>query len=528
MWRGQRSAVGLVMSSVLGVGLLGTDPVPERAEASWSAAAAAPVSRTSERPNIVFFLTDDMSTQHLRHMPNTRRLLFRQGARFSNFYASIPLCCPSRASILTGKYAHNTGVVGNSFRGGFQGFHTGDETSNTFAVALQQQAGYDTSLMGKYLNGYPFMSPSSPDHAVDPTYVPPGWSDWAVPIRGAFIGRNYDLNLNGRIVHKQGRLNYLGDYLNERTLTKIRRNHDGEGLALFLSFFGPHTPMPASPVEHRNRRLKRRLSRIGVPRTPDFNERDVSDKPAYIRDLPRIGRSARDELDVAFRRQVLSVTSIDRYVGMVVGALERTGQLDNTYLVFTSDHGYHMGAHRLEAGKNSPYLTDVRVPFAIRGPGIEPGTEVEQVTANIDLAPTFAEMAGTQLPYVHDGESLLTLARGHVPAEWRRYLFVQRGETSTYASSARSLNEPATEAEQSTEELIPRYRAVVSSHHTYVLHRTGEEELYDIREDPYQLDNLLAVPPDGRRVEHRRTHAEVQEALERLVGCVGVEACRVG
>jgi len=512
------AVAALVVLSVLqgGVG-----PAPAGASpTSSSVRTAEPV----ERPNIIFFLTDDMSSQHLPYMPNTRRLIFRQGASFESFHANIALCCPSRASILTGKYGHNTGILGNSYPGGFYGFHERDEATDTYALALRQ-AGYHTSLMGKYLNGYPYMR--SVPEPVDPTYVPPGWSDWAVPTRGAFFGRNYDLNLNGRIVHKEGPGNYLGDYLNDRTLRKIRRNRDGEGLAMFLSFFGPHNPMPASPVEKGNARLARRLSTVRVPRTPDFNERDVRDKPAFIRRMPRLDRRERAALDAAFRRQVLSVKSIDRYVGEVVRELRATGQLANTYLVFTSDNGYHMGSHRLRRGKNSAYETDVRLPLAIRGPGVEPGTQVGEVTGNIDLAPTFADMAGIDLPYEHDGESLLPLAQGLTP-HWRSYFLVQRGHTSTYATSARGLLEPAPEAEQETEESIPRYRSVISEGYTYVLHKSGEEELYDAREDPYQVDNLLAGASEQRDPELHGLHQRMQRALEDVTGCVGVEACRVG
>ncbi|WP_167305762.1 sulfatase family protein [Nocardioides euryhalodurans] len=512
----RKAVVAAAAALVTGLGHLG--PVPGDASGKRVEAAERQAAR---QPNIIFFLTDDMSSRHLRHMPNTRKLIFGQGASFTGFHANVPLCCPARASILTGKYAHNTGVLGNAYPGGFHGFHVGDEASRTFALALQQ-AGYHTSLMGKYLNGYPFMR-STPEHAVEPTYVPPGWSDWAVPIRRAFTGRNYDLNLNGEILRMQGPRNYLGDHLHDRAMTTIRRNRDRRGLALFLSFFGPHNPAPASPRERRDQELQRRVATLRAPRTPDFNEADVSDKPAYVRDLPVMGRQVRDELDAAFRRQVVSLTSIDRYVGDVVDQLRRSRQLRNTYLVFTSDHGYRLGAHRLKRGKNSPYLPDVRVPLGIRGPGIAPGTRVDALAANIDLAPTFAAMAGLTLPYVHDGESLLPLAQGEVPDAWRRYLYLHRGNVSPYATSPRGLREPATRMEQATEVRIPYFEGVVSRTHTYVVYETGEEELYDTVADPHQLENLLAPGgPGGAGVR-----AEMRVALARLAGCVGVEGCRV-
>jgi N-acetylglucosamine-6-sulfatase len=188
------------------------------ASTSHGAVAAA-------KPNIIFFLADDMATYHLRHMPNTRRHVFARGARFTNFYANVSLCCPSRASLLTGKYAHNTGIGGNAFPDGFHGFHVGDESNRTFAVALRRRAGYTTGLLGKYLNEYPFVE-SAPRNAVPRTFVPPGWSDWAVPISGQYYGVDYLLNRNGRILRKRGPRDYLGDLLARRALRKIEKNED--------------------------------------------------------------------------------------------------------------------------------------------------------------------------------------------------------------------------------------------------------------------------------------------------------------
>ena len=526
-----RRAVPLVAVGLLTT-LLGFVPGPmtasslDQARPTIGAASAEELERRARRqPNIVFFLTDDMASSHLRHMPRTRRLLVRKGARFTNFFTNISLCCPARASLLTGSYAHNTGIVGNNYPDGFHGFHTGHERRRTVAVALKRDAGYRTALHGKYLNEYPFVD-SAPRHGVRPTFVPNGWSDWAVPVRGQFRGTDYDLNLNGRIVHKDRPRDYLGDYLTRRTVRAIEQNRDGRGLALFLSYFGPHVPEPASPIEERNRALQRRISQMRFPRTPDFNERDVRDKPRYIRSRPRLGPRARAAIDRTYRRQVLSVASIDRHVGQVVRALRRTGQLRNTFLVFTSDHGYHMGAHRLGLGKNAPYDTDVRVPFVIRGPGIEPRSVVREVTGNIDVAPTFADMAGIELPFRHDGESVLPLARGRSPEQWRRYFLVRRGIVGG-GSAETATTEPARRLERTGSEGMPGYRAVMGDGWRYVRYRTGEEELYDARRDPLQLRNVLARPAAERTAEETQAHEDLRRALRLLDGCVGAEACRV-
>lgn len=498
-------------------------PSPVAAERTGLTDGRSP--RAVSKPNIIVFLADDLATPMLRHMPNTRRLIFSGGARFTRFFTNISLCCPARASLLTGKYAHNTGIVGNEYPDGFHGFHEGDERRRTVAVALERHAGYDTSLLGKYFNEYPFVD-TRPRHGVRPTFVPNGWSDWAVPVRGQYAGVDYDLNLNGRIVHKQGPRDYLGDFLMRRAVRQIAANRDRRGMALFLSFYGPHGPEPASPVERNDPALQQRVSGLRHPRTPDFNERDMSDKPRHLRALRRMGPRVVRRIDRLFRRQVVSVTSIDRYVGMVVRELRRTRQLRRTYLVFTSDNGVHMGAHRLRVGKNFAYATDVHVPFAIRGPGIEPGTTVSAVTGNIDLAPTLADLAGVGLHFRHDGESLLPLARQRSPEAWRDFFYVAKG-LPFGGRAERSTTEFSRPIERLGAEGSVPYRAVMSSRWQYIRHGTGEEELYDARRDPYQVRNVLARRPGDRTEEQQEAHEALRRALRRLDGCVGVEACRV-
>jgi N-acetylglucosamine-6-sulfatase len=518
-------STGLAVVLLVAGALVATLSAAPGGASARGGAAAAPRSEAAAKPNIIFFLADDMATYHLRHMPNTRRYVFARGARFTNFYANVSLCCPSRASILTGKYAHNTGIGGNEFPDGFHGFHVGDETNRTFAVALRRRAGYTTGLLGKYLNEYPFVE-SSPRNAVPRTFVPPGWSDWAVPISGQFYGVDYLLNRNGRILRKRGPRDYLGDLLARRALRKIEDNEDRGGLALVFASYGPHMPEPASPREKNDPVLAARIARQALPRTPDFDEADVSDKPRRIRRLDRLSATHEARIDRIFRRQLFSLASLDRYVGEVVSALRRTGQLDNTYLVFSSDNGYHMGHHRLPIGKNLPYLTDVRVPMGIRGPGIAPGTIVRDVTGTIDVAPTFADMAGTQLPWVHDGESVLPLAKGTQASAWRRFFLIQRGAVGDVPG--RSAAEPARQEERRAAVLGGGWRGVVSQRWQYVRWGSGEEELYDGATDPHQLDNILAVPSEDRTPEQRQALDDGRAALARLTGCVGAAECRVG
>lgn len=494
--------------------------------AASEAGAPGPAAsrRLPTRPNVVVILADDLDESLMKYMPATRRLVMRRGARFANFFTNVSLCCPSRATLLTGKYAHNTGVDGNEYPDGFWGFHQGEERRRTIAVWLHD-ARYRTSLMGKYLNEYPFVE-SSPSHAVRPTYVPPGWSDWAIAIRGQYAGIDYRLNLDGRIVHKQATRDYLGDWMARRAVRQVEAAAHGRPLFLEVSSYAPHRPEPASPIERSDQRLQRRIADLRYPRSPAFNEGDVSDKPRYVRRLPPLTRAQRRSYDQLFRRRVLSVTSLDRTVAMVVRALRRTGQLDETYLVFTSDNGLHAGEHRLPEGKNTPYDEDIAVPFAIAGPGIEPGTVVRNVTGTPDLAPTIVDLAGLAPRPGFDGESLVPLARGRTPDAWRKYLYVQRGLV-TRDGRVVHRGEPASAREQRLAETVPGYEMAVGRTWRYVEYAYGFRELYDIGKDPDQVRNLLAVPHSQRSQRVREATLRLSSALDRLRRCQGAEACRV-
>lgn len=483
--------------------------------------------KKTAQPNIIFFLADDMDYSLLKHMPNTRKYIFRQGATFENFYTNIGLCCPSRASILSGKYAHNTGVIGNLFPDGFWGFHTGDEKKRTFAVRLKE-SGYHTALLGKYFNGYgygyPFEGNVPARDALKKTFVPNGWSDWAVPIEGQYFGIDYILNSNGELQHRTGPDNYLGDVTARHMVQMIEENKDDKGLMIEYSSYGPHNPQPASPQEKNNEELTGWLESIKYPRTPDFNERDVSDKPKKIQKLDRLTSAEIREIDETYRQQILSVKSLDRYVGMAAKALKRTGQLDDTYLVFASDNGYHMGTHRKPPGKNSAYESDIHLPFAMRGPGIEPGTQVKEIVSNIDIAPTFADMANVALRYTVDGESLLPLAQEKPVNDWRKYVFIQRGAVHGYAKPG-ELGEPGEPGQARYERA--RFIGAVSGRYTFVKNRGDMDELYDNQQDPYQLHNLLSIPRNERSDRVRLVHAEMREALRDLKNCRGTNDCRV-
>ena len=277
--------------------------------------------------------------------------------------------------------------------------------------------------------------------------------------------------------------------------------------------------------------------------------------PSFIRDLPRFSRGERAAIDDLYRLRIRSLQAVDRGVASLVHTLRASGQLDNTYIVFTSDNGFHLGQHRLPAGKQTAYDTDIHVPLLIRGPGIAAGTHVAQLTGNVDLAPTFEAMAGVSAPSFVDGRSLLGLARhdGRAGRHWRTaYLVEHRNEEGTSASVAprrRSLplepadpdqgggrhprrwprshghlSEPRDEPVLERHEPIPNYDAVRTERYLYVAYTNGERELYDTKADPGEIHNLAGTTPSIQRALARRI-ARLQDCHTR--GCRVAEETRM-
>ena len=365
----------------------------------------APVGTMASRPNIVFVLADDLSTNLVPYMPHVRSMM-RRGATFTNYYVTDSLCCPSRASIFTGRYPHNTGVFKNSGRdGGYWTFDRHRNPGRTFAVALQR-SGYRTALMGKYLNGY---KPGLQFHFSRP-YVPEGWNDWDVAGNG-YGEYGYSLNQNHRIVRYGGApRSYLTNVLARLAKKYVaRRGLAADGsrrpFALEVATFAPHEPYVPAPGDGRRFRWAR------APRTPAFGHHDRMGNPRWL-DQPPLTPAAVTSIDRDFRRRVRSVQAIDRMLGALQRAVRANGLASNTYFVFSSDNGYHMGEHRLRPGKMTAFDTDIRVPLVVVGPGIRPGTRIDALTENIDLAPTFEELAGHTPPPSVDGRSLVPLLEG--------------------------------------------------------------------------------------------------------------------
>lgn len=498
----------LLLALVLALG--GLPPVT-RAMSESSPAVADERAQPAPRPNFILVLTDDLDAETVGSLSRLRSLLTDQGTTFTNAFVNVALCCPSRATLLRGQYAHNTGVLTNHPpNGGFETFHRLGHEGSTVATWLRT-AGYRTALLGKYLNGYP--------KGVDPSYVPPGWDEWRSPVAGSpYSEYDYQLNENGRIVTYGHRPeDYLGDVLAARANEFIRRAAaEGQPFFIYLPVYAPHGPATPAP-RHENE-----FAGATAPRPPSFDEQDVGDKPEWLRSRRALDAEAVAQIDERYRERLRSMLAVEDLVEGLIRTLESTGQLANTYLIFSSDNGFHLGQHRQASGKQSPYEEDIKVPLIVRGPGVPAGRIVDHLVGNIDLAPTLADLAGAATPDFVDGRSLVPLLRAAAPPAdgWRQTFLIEHGVNTRRADrrpppadaalqgrprSGTGGEAPATEAQASQRRPrrgavradgprrrveLPEYQALRTPDHVYVEYVTGERELYDLRADPYQLESL--------------------------------------
>ena len=448
----------------------------------------APV-QVAQRPNIVFILSDDEDIALHEHMPKTRALLHDQGTTFDNYFVTYALCCPSRATTLRGQYPHNTRVEGNAPpEGGYATFHTLARDSSTIATWLKA-AGYRTAMFGKYLNGYQPLDG-----------VPAGWSEWYVG-GNAYKSFDYRLNENGKFVdYGHEPKDFLVDVIAHKAADVIRRSvADHTPVFLYIAPFTPHQPATSAP------RHEGMFSDAKLPHPPAFDEADVSDKPAAIRNRRRVGPRIAARLEELYRRRLRSLQSVDDLVDSVVTVLKATGQLDRTYIVYASDNGFHLGEHRLLQGKNTAYETDIRVPLVVRGPGVSAGKHDSSLVLNTDLAPTFAAMAGVNAAEFVDGRSFLS---GAGVAARGAFMIERRGGKRDAQ-------------EEMGDDAIPganSFNAIRTRDYLLVTYASGEKELYDLKKDPAELENL-AARADPALV--RRLSAW----LKALAACTGV-GCR--
>lgn len=448
----------------------------------------------SSQPNFVVVVVDDLDSASVAHMPAVKRHLVDQGATFSRFFATTPLCCPSRASILRGQYAHNHGVLRNTGEdAGFAAFIASGHESTTMGTLLDD-AGYETALVGKYLNGYSFAGE-------DRTYVPPGWDFWAAGVdHAAYDGFRYELNVNGELVrYGNDDSDYMTDVLAGYAHDFLAAaTSDSAPFLLYLAPYAPHSPSTPAP------RHQGRFAGAEAPRTPAFNENSIKDKPDWVRDTPRMRESKIKRVDADYRRRLESLLAVDEMVDAVMSQLEQTGTLETTYVLFLSDNGYFLGEHRQPHGKDAPYDAASRVPLIVRGPDISAGSTVDALALNIDLLPTVLDLAGLAAPSFVDGRSIASIARGDT-RDWRQSALLEGFGKET-------------ESLEGTESSTPPFRALRGEDVLYVEYETGERELYNLRKDPYELSNLV-------RGADKSLLREFARQLGALSSCAG-RACQ--
>ena len=344
----------VLASVIIGFGLAGGEssapraPLPSTVPASTvpglSTSSTVPASTASTvRPNIVYVLADDLDSGLVQYMPKLNELVAAHGVSFTNYYATSAVCCPSRVSMLRGQFPHNTTVLTNE--DGFVKFHQLGLESSTIATWLQS-AGYRTALMGKYLNGY-----LEARGAGFFEYVPPGWNEWDV-VGDGFREVDYTMNHNGTLEqYGHAPQDVLTDVLRARADAFITQSTEaGRPFFLDLSLFAPH--FPYTVLE----RYANTFPDVKAPRPPAFNARGQGE-PKWLAVQPTLSAADIAVLDAKYRRRVQAVQGIDELIGHVFETLQRTGALDNTYFVFSSDNGYHLGQHRLQPGKQQPRTT---------------------------------------------------------------------------------------------------------------------------------------------------------------------------
>ncbi|HEY1236703.1 MAG TPA: sulfatase [Solirubrobacterales bacterium] len=537
---------------------------------------------SSSRPNVVLLLTDDQTLEEMSGLPETSSLIGGQGANFSRAYISYPLCCPSRTAILTGQYMHNNGVHGNSPpTGGWQRFHAEGLDQRDLPIWLQN-AGYYNVQVGKYLNGY----------TGSPAPVPPGWNEWYgklseydAAVAGGRLYYNYQMREDpppdGGVRCPSGDpaapgqpftchygsdpADYQTDVYRQMAVEAIHRlSNPSKGQTPFflnVDFNAPHSPYDPAP------RHMGTLAGLPLQPPPGLNEKNMSDKPFFLRRLPRLGRGKLALIDQRRRSRLEMLRSVDDAVAAIVHALAAEGQLDNTYLIFASDNGYFSGEHRIRQGKYLPHEPSSHVPLMIRGPGIPAGGVSYDLASNVDFASTIAQMTGATPLLPQDGRSLLPFAEQpslrtsrpillegdtgpsiddegaegpvaknqadfrHFKKKLRRKMKRLRKRCNKlkrksprraflcYRQGVRNIEQEPVDTAYKLR--APAYRGIRTDRYALYLYATGEIELYDMWRDPYQLSSVAKA----RR--YRKPRKWLLARLDKLARCSGA-ACSAG
>lgn len=496
-------------------------------------------AKQTERPNILMIMVDDMRTDELQWMPNVQKLLAKQGVTFTNGFSGFPLCCPARASVLTGQLPHNHGVWSHTPPWGFTSF----EQDDTLPVWLKR-GGYHTTYLGKYLNGYGDQPEPGKTSGTSTQYVPPGWDLWQGSIDGGlppghpdnggtYRYRDTTLNDNG-----DGYVSLQGQYQTTAYARLARKQleanaAEGKPFFSYVSFTAPHHGVPHEADDPEDMKTPARPKRIRgqldehLTEAPGahWQDPDRTDKPKRMH--KKIGPGMKDQVLETARQRAESLYLVDESVKRIIRGLKQNGQLDNTLVVFTSDNGYFLGEQGEPQGKILPYEPSLRVPVVMRGPGLPAGEVRTDPFLSIDFASTFADLADAEPSAKVDGESLVDVARlGDHSADdtWSRVVLTETAPTNT-ARKALAAEQPV--GARQTEIMLGKITGIRTSRWLYTEWQPepGTKkpgilvELYDVRADPDEYVNLAV---DGR---HQALVDQFHEVLAKARTCVG-EDCR--
>ena len=478
--------------------------------------AAENSTPAASKPNIIVIMTDNQDDiTSLSFMQNVQDLLIKEGTRFLNSFVSNSLCCPSRATFLTGQLSHNNGIYfippsttfnGKTYTGGYTEVKKTED--NTLPMWLQS-AGYTTGIFGKYLNGFGTQVPI--------TSRAPGWDSWFVS-QDAIQYFNYTVNDNGTIrTYGSAPSDYYTDVVRDKAVEFIHTNApSNDPFFLFFTPVAPHViiefeessvmvqpPVPAP-------RHQGMFANTPLPQSPSFNEADTSDKPYFMQDPsnPIMSASKIEEVAVHYRARLETLQAADEAVKAIIDELQAQGELENTVILFTSDNGMFMGEHRREEGYRLIYEESIRVPLIVRGPDVPVNQTRSQLVSNVDLPATVLDYAAVSAGRTLDGRSFRS-AIENAATPWRSTLFFQAGD--------KLQKQPITDGT-----LYGMYQAVRTPDYVYAEHEVPggaiERELYDLSTDPYELTST------HNDASYSLIMADLKSRLDALKACIG-SAC---
>ncbi len=436
---------------------------------------------SSAQPNIILILSDDQRADDLASMTKLATLT-EESTRFTKAYVTTPLCCPSRSSILSGQYAHNHGVLGNTDPYGFKAF----KDSETIATWLQD-AGYKTALIGKYLNGYANTKGE---------YIPPGWDTFLAFVKGPnyfkYTIENFVDGIDkGLLRYGSEEENYSTGILTQNAIDFLENTEVNDEQPFFL-YFTPYAPHePATPPE----KYKNIAANIDPTSFPSYNEEDVSDKSTLVKDLPLISQEDQEKLENYGSLTAGALKDLDDGINKIIETLKSKNELENTVIIYMADNGLQWGEHRLVLTKNAPYEESIHVPMVIYDGRAPTGQTIDEFALNIDISPTLLDLAGLTIPDNVDGQSLTQLINGKKDA-WRTSFL-----TEAWGNKREGEN----------------FTGVHQGQWSYFDFGSGQIELYDLNVDPYQLNNLAK---DKKYSDELKM---LQDELTRLKDCKGNE-----